>query len=59
MQVHKLVCAGTLEERIDLLIEQKRTLAEQVVGAGENWITELSTEQLRDVFGLRASALVE
>ena len=59
VQVRKLVCSGTLEERIDLLIEQKRTLAEQVVGTSENWITELSTEQLRDVFGLRASALVE
>jgi superfamily II DNA or RNA helicase len=59
VQVRKLVCSGTLEERIDLLIEQKRILAEQVVGTSENWITELSTEQLRDLFSLRASALVE
>jgi hypothetical protein len=59
VQVRKLVCSGTLEERIDLLIEQKRALAEQVVGTSENWITELSTEQLRDLFSLRASALVE
>jgi SNF2 family DNA or RNA helicase len=59
VQVRKLVCSGTLEERIDLLIEQKRTLAEQVVGTSENWITELSAEQLRDLFSLRASALAE
>jgi len=59
VQVRKLVCSGTLEERIDLLIEQKRALAEQVVGTSENWITELSTEQLRNLFSLRASTLAE
>jgi SNF2 family DNA or RNA helicase len=59
VQVRKFVCSGTLEERIDLMIEQKRALAEQVVGTGENWITELSTGQLRDLFSLRADALAE
>jgi hypothetical protein len=59
VQVRKFVCSGTLEERIDLMIEQKRALAEQVVGTGEDWITELSTAQLRDLFSLRADALVE
>jgi SNF2 family DNA or RNA helicase len=59
VQVRKLVCSGTLEERIDLLIEQKRMLAEQVVETSENWITELSTEQLRDLFSLRASTFAE
>jgi hypothetical protein len=59
VQVRKFVCSGTLEERIDLLIEQKRALAERVVGTGESWISELSTEQLRDLFSLRADALVE
>jgi non-specific serine/threonine protein kinase len=41
------------------MIEQKHALAEQVVGTGENWITELSTGQLRDLFSLRADALAE
>jgi SNF2 family DNA or RNA helicase len=59
VQVRKFVCSGTLEERIDVMIEQKRTLAEQVIGTGENWITELSTGQLRDLFNLRADALAE
>jgi len=59
VQVRKFVCSGTLEERIDLMIEQKRALAEQIIGAGENWITELSTAQLRDLFSLRADALAE
>ena len=41
VQVHKLVCAGTVEEKIGRLLEQKRELAAKVVGAGEQWITEL------------------
>ena len=41
VQVHKFVCAGTVEENIDALLEQKRALAAKVVGAGEQWITEL------------------
>jgi SNF2 family DNA or RNA helicase len=53
VQVHKFICAGTLEERIDALIESKKALAESVVGAGENWLTELSTDELRDVMQLR------
>ena len=51
--VHKFICAGTLEERIDELIESKKALAESVVGAGENWLTELSTDELRDIMMLR------
>jgi SNF2 family DNA or RNA helicase len=53
VQVHKFICAGTLEERIDELIESKKALAESVVGAGENWLTELSTDELRDVMQLQ------
>jgi SNF2 family DNA or RNA helicase len=53
VQVHKFICAGTLEERIDELIESKKALAESVVGAGESWLTELSTDELRDIMALR------
>ena len=42
-----------LEERIDEMIESKKALAESVVGAGEGWLTELSTEELRDMMSLR------
>jgi len=59
VQVRKLICSGTLEERIDQLIEQKRDLAEQVIGSGEGWLTEFSTSQLRDLFSLRVDALAE
>jgi SNF2 family DNA or RNA helicase len=54
--VHKLVSAGTVEERIDAMITAKRALAEQVVGSGEGWVTELSTDELRDVIALRTDA---
>jgi SNF2 family DNA or RNA helicase len=57
VQVYKYVCAGTMEERIDEMIERKRALAEQIVGSSEAWITELSTEQLRDLFTLRQEAI--
>jgi hypothetical protein len=53
VQVHKFLCAGTLEERIDEMIESKKALAESVVGAGEGWLTELSTDELRGMMSLR------
>jgi len=57
VQVHKLLCTATIEERIDLLLEKKRGLAAQVVGVGEQWITELSNADLRELFSLGASAV--
>ena len=38
--VHKFLCAGTLEEKIDAMIEKKKALAESVVGSGEEWLGE-------------------
>lgn len=55
--VHKLVSAGTIEERIDELIASKRDLAERVLGSGEEWMTELSTDDLRDLVALRSTDL--
>jgi SNF2 family DNA or RNA helicase len=46
VQVHRLVSAGTVEDRIAALLAQKRELAEAVVGAGEAWISELSDAEL-------------
>jgi SNF2 family DNA or RNA helicase len=53
VQVHKYLCVGTLEERIDELIESKKALAESVVGAGEGWLTELGIDELHDIMALR------
>jgi SNF2 family DNA or RNA helicase len=58
VQVRKLVCAGTLEERISAMITEKRGLAARIVGTGEGWLTELSTEQLRELVALDAAAAV-
>ncbi len=49
VNVHKLVCEGTVEERIGVVIDDKRKLAESVVGTGEAWLSELSTDELRDL----------
>ena len=59
VQVRKFICGGTLEERIDAMIEAKRALAERIVGSGEGWITEMSTEQLREVIALSTDAVGE
>ena len=59
MQVHKFLCVGTLEEKIDEMIERKQQVAQRVVGAGEGWLTELSNEQLKDLFALRQEAIGE
>ncbi len=57
VQVHRLVVRGTLEERIDELLQRKAALARQVVGAGgEAWLTELSTDALREIFALGKEA---
>ena len=56
VHVHKFVCVGTLEERIDQMIEQKTELAQNIIGSGEQWLTELSTSQLHELLMLRPSA---
>jgi len=56
VQVHKFICMGTLEERIDQMVEEKRELAERVVEAGEVWLTEMSNQELRDLFSLSREA---
>ncbi|MEU9515735.1 DEAD/DEAH box helicase [Micromonospora sp. NPDC048169] len=59
VQVRKFVCAGTVEEKVAAMIADKRSLARSVVGSGEQWVTELSTETLRDLFRLESGAVVE
>ncbi len=53
VQVYKFVTVGTMEEMIDEMIESKKALAEAVVGKGEEWLTELSTDDLRQLVQLR------
>jgi SNF2 family DNA or RNA helicase len=58
VQVHKLLCAGTVEEKVDSLLARKRGLAASVVGSGERFITELDNSELRDLFALSNDASV-
>ena len=41
------------------MIEQKTELAEHILGSGESWLTELSTDQLREVLTLRRDAIAD
>jgi SNF2 family DNA or RNA helicase len=59
VNVHKMITVGTLEERIDQMIEQKTELASQIIGSGEQWLTELNTSQLRDLLSLRGGSVEE
>ncbi|WP_422659432.1 DEAD/DEAH box helicase [Paenibacillus sp. EC2-1] len=53
VQVHKFISLGTLEERIDEMLESKQQLSDNVISSSEGWITELSTDELKDLFTLR------
>ena len=47
MLVHKFVCRGTVEDKIDLLIESKRKLSTDLLeGGGEQLLTELDDAAL-------------
>ncbi len=59
VQVRKFVCVGTLEERIDTMIEEKKALADRIVGTGEGWLTEMSVAELRKVIALSPEAVSE
>lgn len=59
VQVYKFVTAGTVEERIDEMIERKKEVAGRIVGTGENLLTELSTEELKEIWALRREAIGE
>ncbi|RZU77410.1 non-specific serine/threonine protein kinase [Micromonospora kangleipakensis] len=59
VQVRKFVSAGTVEEKVAAMIADKRSLAGRVVGSGEQWVTELSTGALRELFALESGAVVE
>lgn len=53
VMVHKFITAGTIEEKIDLMIEEKQKLAGDIIGSsGESWITELDNKELMELFKL-------
>ena len=59
VMVHKFICAGTLEDRIDAMIQAKSALAEEVIGRGESWLTELSDVELTEALALEPRAVLD
>ena len=59
VMVHKFICAGTLEDRIDAMITAKSTMAEEVIGSGESWLTELSDDELKEALALTPRDVME
>jgi SNF2 family DNA or RNA helicase len=57
--VHKFVAVGTLEERIDRLIQDKRHLSSRIIGSDEGWLTELDNETFKQLIALQRSAILE
>ena len=56
---HKMVTLGTLEERIDKMIEDKQALANSIVGTDENWLTELDNAAFQELIQLNREAIME
>ncbi|WP_314172834.1 DEAD/DEAH box helicase [Streptomyces winkii] len=56
VQVHRIITEGTVEERIALLLDAKRELADAVLGGGESALSELSDAELADLVSLRRTA---
>ncbi|AFZ46587.1 SNF2-related protein [Cyanobacterium stanieri PCC 7202] len=58
VQVHKFICSGTLEEKINDILESKKQLAEQTINSGEDWLTDLDSDQLRNLLVLDRNAVL-
>ncbi|MEE4378114.1 MAG: DEAD/DEAH box helicase [Candidatus Competibacteraceae bacterium] len=57
--VHKFVTLGTLEERIDQMLEDKKKVAELVVGSDESWLTELDNAGFKRLIALNRSTVLD
>ncbi len=52
VQIHKFITAGTLEEKIDEMLERKHNLADLIVSGDESWLADLSNDDLVEVLAL-------
>jgi non-specific serine/threonine protein kinase len=51
--VHKFLTKGTVEEKIDMMLEEKSRLSQDVIAStGDSWITEMKNDELMDLFKL-------
>ncbi|UHD18079.1 DEAD/DEAH box helicase [Thiocapsa bogorovii] len=56
--VHKFVTIGTLEERIDAMIQDKKALAGTIVCSDESWLTQLDNDRFKDLIRLNRQAVM-
>lgn len=59
VHVYKLISVGTLEEKIDEMIEKKKMLTEQVIGRGDGWVTEMKDDEVYDLIRLREKVIAK
>lgn len=52
VQVYRLICANTFEEKINEIISSKKELQDMAVNAGESWIGDLSNRQIEEIFSI-------
>lgn len=52
VQIHRMICEGTVEDRIAQLLASKRNLADTVIGTGEAWVGDLGDDELRALVSL-------
>ncbi|MFT8319027.1 MAG: DEAD/DEAH box helicase [Sporolactobacillus sp.] len=57
VHVYKLICEGTLEERIDQLIDRKKNLQKQILSQGNSWLTEMTDQEIFQLIQLREGVI--
>ncbi|MFA7171969.1 MAG: DEAD/DEAH box helicase [Kiritimatiellia bacterium] len=57
VMVHKFICVGTLEEKIDALMSRKSLLTDEMISSNEQFLTELSNQKLRQLLQLSNTPL--
>lgn len=59
VQVYKFLTDGTLEEKIDAMLEEKKSLSDSIVDASGAWVTQLDADALRELFTLSSDAMID
>lgn len=54
-----MVTLGTLEERIDKMLEDKQALADNIVGTDESWLTEMDNAAFQQLIQLNRNTIME
>jgi len=57
--VHKFVTLGTLEERIDQMIEDKQKMADNIIGNDESWLSKLDNQAFKSLIELNQNSIME